>query len=373
MRVAVLDASGFTPPYDQHYCAGLANHVDTVELITCNSFPSVQETSNFEVTRLFYSWYSTSRFLNNKFVKGIEHIKNMLELVEHLQETKPDVLHVQWPTLPFIDKWVFMYLKNQFPMILTVHDTNPFHGSPSSKILLYQFADVITLFDGWIVHTEYSKRKLQTEYGIEPGDITVISHGILEYTGTEDREKTDYFELLYFGNIKQYKGIDILIKALEDLDAGQLDRLNLRIAGNPQESVEPYHQLASSVGVSEVITWELEYIPDEELPALFRNADAIVLPYRDIDQSGVLMTAVGFSTPIIASDVGGFSEQFSHNKNALLFPPENPKKLGDCIVEVLENEETRDRLTREIDEFADGIPSWSKIGKDAKTAYRQFM
>jgi glycosyltransferase involved in cell wall biosynthesis len=373
MHVAVLDASGFTPPYDRHYCAGLANHADTVELITWNGFSSIQETTDFEVTRLFYSWYSSSKVPNNKFVKGLEHIKDIIKLVKYLREIKPDVLHVQWPTLPFIDKWAFMFLKRRFPMILTVHDTNPLHGSPSSNILLYQFNNVITMFDGWIVHTKYSKRKLQMEYGIKPDDITVISHGILEYTGTTDREKTDTFELLYFGNIKQYKGIDILIKALGHLNAKQINRLNLRIAGNPQEPVEPYKRLASSVGISEAITWELEYIPDEELPSLFRNADAIVLPYRDIDQSGVLMTAVGYPTPIIASDVGGFSEQLSHDENALLFSPKSPEKLGDCIVELLENEETRDRLTKGIDEFADGIPSWSKIGKEARTAYRQVI
>jgi glycosyltransferase involved in cell wall biosynthesis len=371
MYVAVLDASGFTPPYDRHYCTGLANHVDTVELITWSGFPSVKEATNFEVTRMFYSWYSSSRVLNNKFVKGLEHIKDMVRLVKYLQEVKPDILHIQWPTLPLIDKWAFMCLKKRFPMILTVHDTNPFHGSPSSNIMLYQFNDVITLFDGWMVHTQYSKRKLQTDYGIEPDDITVIPHGILEYTGNTDREKPDRFELLYFGNIKQYKGIDTLIKALGHLNAEQLNRLNLRIAGNPQEPVEPYNQLASSVGVSEAITWELGYIPDEELPTLFRNADAIVLPYQDIDQSGVLMTTVGYPTPIIASDIGGFSELLSHDENALLFPPKSPQKLKDCIVEVLENEETRCRLKNGIDEFADGIPSWSKIGKDAKTAYRQ--
>jgi len=224
-----------------------------------------------------------------------------------------------------------------------------------------------------MVHTEYSKRELQSNYEIEPDDITVISHGILKYTGTADREKTDTFELLYFGSIKQYKGIDILIKALGHLSVEQLNRLNVRIAGNPQEPVEPYNRLASSVGVNEAITWELGYIPDEEIPALFRNANAVVLPYRDIDQSGVLMTAVEYPTPIIASEIGGFSELLSHDENALLFPSKSPKELRDCIVELLENKEKRERLTSGIDEFANGIPSWSKIGKEAKAVYQQFI
>jgi glycosyltransferase involved in cell wall biosynthesis len=127
------------------------------------------------------------------------------------------------------------------------------------------------------------------------------------------------------------------------------------------------------MGVEDLLTWDLGYIPDDELPALFENADALALPYREIDQSGVLMTAVSHGIPVLASEVGGFEEILDHEQSALLFDPDRPGALADCIERIVEDEALLDELEQGINAFARSIPSWHEIGANTSAVYQGAM
>jgi len=367
-RVVVLDPSGFSPPYDRRLCRGLTDHVDSVELVTCHGFPYPDDATGFDVTELFYPIYANYDL--PKPMKGLEHAKDLLRLVAHLQRLDPDIVHVQWPTLPVFDRWLFAFLRRNYTTVLTVHNTTPFHGSTASIAQLIQYEQSVEAFDGWIVHTDYSRREFLSEHDIPNERVTVVPHGIISYPAVPEPLNREPFELLYFGTIKRYKGMDTLIKSLDSLPSEVCDRFRVRIIGSAQSPVEPYKELARSLGVSDLVEWDLRFVPDNEIPTLFHNADGLVLPYRDIDQSGVLMTAIDYPLPIIASDIGGFGELLTDGENALLFDPDSPTELANRIESLLTDESLRRRLTDGVEAFAELTPTWSEIAAETVSFYR---
>ena len=104
--------------------------------------------------------------------------------------------------------------------------------------------------------------------------------------------------VLCFGLMRPYKGIDLLLEAWRGIDGAEL-----WIAGMPRMDIS-----ALTAAAPPGVRFVPRFIGDDELPAYFRRADLVVLPYREIDQSGVLFTALAFGKPLLLSDVGGFPE-----------------------------------------------------------------
>jgi glycosyltransferase involved in cell wall biosynthesis len=110
--------------------------------------------------------------------------------------------------------------------------------------------------------------------------------------------------LLFFGLIRDYKGLDLLIEAMACLD----DSYELLIAGESYGSFQKYRQLIEASPAKNRIIVKNYYIADKDVPALFSAADVLVLPYKSATQSGVLPVAYHYETPVVATDVGGFRE-----------------------------------------------------------------
>lgn len=132
--------------------------------------------------------------------------------------------------------------------------------------------------------------------------------------------------LLFFGLIRDYKGLDILIKAFSKMD----DSFQLIIAGEIYGSSEKYQQL---IELSENKNIHLfnAYIPDDEVNIYFSAADVCVLPYRTATQSGVTGTSFHFEVPVVATDVGGLREALKDGQLGTLVEPENPNALLEGI------------------------------------------
>ena len=122
--------------------------------------------------------------------------------------------------------------------------------------------------------------------------------------------------ILFFGTIRKYKGLGTLLQALALLKKEMEFRAT--IAGEFYVNPKPYRQMAETVGISDWLTWDSRYIPNEEVPRLFREADLVVLPYESATQSGVVPLAYQFEVPVIASDVGGLSELVRDGKTGYL-------------------------------------------------------
>jgi glycosyltransferase involved in cell wall biosynthesis len=114
------------------------------------------------------------------------------------------------------------------------------------------------------------------------------------------------------------------------------------------------------------------FIPDSEIPAIMRRADVVALPYRNIEQSGVLYTALAFGRPLVLSSVGGFTE-IGERGAARLVPPEEPDALAEAINELIADRDTAAALAAGAEREASEISSWPRIAEQTMALYRDLL
>lgn len=132
----------------------------------------------------------------------------------------------------------------------------------------------------------------------------------------------------FFGYVRRYKGLDLLLRAWPRVRARR--PATLVVGGEYYEDAAPYRALAKTAGDS--VRMLDHYLPDEEVEALFKAADVVVLPYRTATQSGVTHVAYALGVPVITTDVGGLSETVKPGVTGLVVPPENEEALANAIV-----------------------------------------
>ncbi len=136
--------------------------------------------------------------------------------------------------------------------------------------------------------------------------------------------------MLFFGFIRRYKGLHVLLEALpavvRDVPAAQLV-----VAGEFYESEEPYRQRVRELGLEAHVRMSGEYVATEEVARLFSAADVVVQPYVTATQSGVAQIAYQFDTPTIVTDVGGLAEIVPHERAGLVVPPNDPDALAAAV------------------------------------------
>ena len=134
---------------------------------------------------------------------------------------------------------------------------------------------------------------------------------------------------MFFGIIRDYKGLDLLIEALALLD----DSYDLIIAGEVYGSFDKYELLIQKNRLSERIKLFNQYIEDDQVSKFFSAADVCVLPYKSATQSGIISISKHFEIPVIATNVGGLQESFEHQKTGLLVREVNPESIKNAIEE----------------------------------------
>lgn len=133
--------------------------------------------------------------------------------------------------------------------------------------------------------------------------------------------------LLFFGLIRDYKGLDLLLDAFATLDP----RYHLVIAGEPYGDFAPYQQRIDASPLKANIHVRARYIADAEVPAFFSAADAVMLPYKSATQSGITAIAYHFGTPLIATDTGGLKEAVHHGRTGLVVPEVSAEAIAAAI------------------------------------------
>lgn len=367
MKIAIVDPSGFTVPYDRHLCAALADAGCDVRFFSDNDQTEDVYTDVALFYRLSDRLFGSADTAPQKGFKGLEYISDNVRFLQRLREWNPDVIHYQWLPLPLVDYPVLVMLSRLASLVLTLHDSNPFHGSETSRLQFLGMRRAMKAFDAYIAHTSYTKRQF-SDFETVSEQISIVPHGILDYPAIET-SSTDGSTLLFFGNIKQYKGLDVLVRALGTLSLKALSETTLVVAGQPHIDMEPIRRLAVEKSVDDSIEWNLGYVPDENVPKLFDRADVVVLPYREIDQSGVLLTAVGYGVPVVATDIGGFGEFLNDGVHGRLVPPEEPAALAAAIRELLADEAKRDKMSKAMERLAEEN-SWSSIAERTIDVYR---
>lgn len=139
--------------------------------------------------------------------------------------------------------------------------------------------------------------------------------------------------LLFFGFIREYKGLDILLQALGILP----EEYHLVIAGEPYVSFEKYQKFIENLNLKEKVSLFVRYISDTEVPLFFSAADVCILPYKSATQSGIVGIAYNFDLPVIATNVGGLAEMIEPYGTGIIVKETEPKKLANAIIRFFEN------------------------------------
>jgi len=141
--------------------------------------------------------------------------------------------------------------------------------------------------------------------------------------------------LLFFGYVRRYKGLDVLIEALA-IARQRRPQLRLLVAGEFYENEQKYREQIATLGLEPYVTVVNQYIPNEAVGMYYRASDVVVLPYREATQSGILATAYTFQRPVIATAVGGLQELVIEGKTGFIVPPEDPAALAKAIEQFFE-------------------------------------
>ena len=162
---------------------------------------------------------------------------------------------------------------------------------------------------------------------------------------------------LFFGYVRRYKGLDILLTAWPRVRARR--PATLLVAGEFYEDEAPYRALAKAAGGEPHVRMIDRYLPDDEVEAVFRAADVAVLPYRSATQSGVTHVAYALGVPVITTDVGGLAETVAAGETGLVVRPEDPAALADAVVRFFE-QGMGERMRRGV-EFLRQAHSWETL------------
>ena len=179
--------------------------------------------------------------------------------------------------------------------------------------------------------------------------------------------------ILFFGYIRRIKGVDILLKAFDQV-AESFPDVVLVIAGSVIEgqSFSEYDQIMSRMRHRSRIRCFIRYVEHEDIPIFFTSADIVVLPYVEFfAQSGVLHLAQGFGKAVVVTDVGGLPEAVENGKNGLVVPPGDVESLAGAMTYLLENQSLRIEMEQRAREMAMERFSWGSIAKATiEKAYR---
>jgi glycosyltransferase involved in cell wall biosynthesis len=304
VRVAIVDPASATPPYDHSLASALARRGHSVDLLT-SPFPfgAVPEPVGYRRDELFLPVSGRILARNPRtrmrfLAKGLEYLPSVRRLLRRLRELEPDVVHVQWLALPRVDvRWLRRVAAGP-PTIYTAHHALP-RDEGARVDARRQVYDVVRRV---IVHSRQRVDDLAA-MGVARERLAYIPHPVFDFDAPADPSPPTGSTLLFFGLLRAYKGLDVLVRALTELPDARLV-----VAGDPLDPVEPVRQLAHELGVDSRIEWRLGFLPDAEVAALMHDATLVVLPYRRTDASGVLATAVGHGRPVVVSDVGSLGE-----------------------------------------------------------------
>ena len=291
-------------------------------------------------------------------------------LMDKIAEVQADVIHVV-VEYRFLFAYAF-WLHFKYPIVVTVHDPMalPIRRSRIANVLvaLIQYVNnrlLAKFADKVIVHGEKVRgcRLIST---LPQRKVEIVSHGEFAFFAqSSEVVELGVRNVLFFGRIVPYKGIEYLIQAGK-LVAKQIADVTITIAGggdwtNYEKQIE---------GDSHFIVHN-RFIPDNEVAQLFQKASLVVLPYTYGSQSGVVSIAATFKKPVIVTDVGNFAEMVEHGKTGLVISPKDSDALAEAMIRLLADDKLRKQMGDNAYNLVKERFSWDAIAKRTLEVYEE--
>ena len=297
---------------------------------------------------------------------SLQSLKMTLKVVGFIKKEKFDVIHTDC----MLGMWnLMLYKLFGKKMVLTVHDPFPHTGEITAR-KKFNYKMAMKMVCHFVLLNDKQKEQFCKSYHVRPEQILINRLGVYDNISTFVRQQDSKknHNVLFFGRISPYKGIEYLCQAMLKVKE-QVPDATLTIAGGGKI----YFNLASYQKHNWVKVIN-RYVGMEELAGLLQNCALSVCPYTDATQSGVIMTCYSLCKPVVATNVGGLGEMVEDGKTGLLVPPKNIDALADAIISLLKDEDTLNQMALNIkNDYFIGGKSWKVIAEKYIEFYKTIV
>jgi glycosyltransferase involved in cell wall biosynthesis len=296
-----------------------------------------------------------------------------------------DVVHFQWLDEPIYDYYFMQLLKLfGFKIVYTAHNIVP-HEVISGEDLL--FGKIYSLVDRVIVHAANNKKEMIDHFGLRAEKICVVPHGAytlffrhLSITKEAARDQLglprDKRIILFFGAIRQYKGLELLVEAFKLVREREATSTLLVVGDVPPvdpESVARYSRLMAELANVDHIVCRKGYVDFHSVSRYFLACDVVVLPYVKTYQSGVLMVACAAGRPAIVTNTGGLAEVLDQGQSGIVVPPGKVEDLAEAILFLVSDPKRAEVMGRHALRLSQSVYSWESVARQTLVVYESLI
>lgn len=372
MKVLLLNQ---IPEVNNKYTFSLASAIEKqgIDIVVCGI--EDDDVSSYSVKYLpyFYSYSKVDGLLNK--VKSYK--KSWERVFNYCVENKVEIVHVQWYIFSPVDYSYHKKLrKHGIKVVTTIHDLLPFN----KKFYDFHYHRKIYKNSNHVItQAEMNTKTLVEDFKVKKDIISYIPHGhYMEYAEVATKEESreylnislDKKVILFFGQIKKVKGIDVLIKSLPEVVEKHKDVVCV-IAGKVwKDDFKIYDDMISELNLSDHIIKHIRFIDDSDIKYFFNACDIVALPYRQIYQSGVVLLAYAYEKPVVATTEGEFLNVIKANETGLLVEAGNSKEYSEALNWYLDNPEKIVEYGKAGKDDLSERLSWKVIGKQVIDVYK---
>lgn len=286
-----------------------------------------------------YNLKEAPRDLSIKRAINSIHPFNWIRVGKRIQREKPDLVIIRY-WLPFmapsLGTIAGLIRKNRYTKVICLADNIiPHEHRPGDRMLTNYFVQRI---DGLVAMSKSVLEDARTfkkdlPEGFCPHPIFDNYGERLSFETAKEKLKLDVntHYLLFFGFIRDYKGLDLLLNAFADERLRNYP-VKLLVAGEYYSSPEPYLELIKKNKLEDLVELRTDFIADEEVNLYFSASDMVVQPYKSATQSGVTQIGYHFNKSMLVTNVGGLSEIIPHGKIGYVVAPD-PQSIADALVD----------------------------------------
>lgn len=294
-------------------------------------------------------------------VSSMKNLFGMYKMVREIRKISPDIIHFQsgivWENL------IFKSIKSKF--VTTVHDIVKHPTRTKMRYIPQCVLDIsVTQSDAIIVHGESLRKRAQKIFNLK--NIYSIDHGVIQRYGSgKAKIEIQTKNILFFGFIDKWKGIEILVKATPII-AKEIPDVKIKIAGGTGKR-EYYKTLLEG---EPIIDADLSRQSHEQVAILFQWADVLVLPYIEASQSGVLQLGMAFGVPPVVTNVGGLPDVIKNEKTGLIVEPENSEELAHAVIRLLIDTKLREIVISNLCKERSTRFNWNCLAEKTYQVYK---
>lgn len=364
--------------YDFGLCKAVADQGTEMVFYTCDetnldtrfSFP-------FKTEKPFKKIYGN----DPKLLRGMRYAIGSWRAARHAARLGLKVVHFHvyhFAGREYLNFYLFK--RKGFRIVATIHDVENFEQF-GEEIDARKYAKFEKVIDRVIVHSPYAKESVKKYFPSFPEDkIHIVPHGDSDFlfprpANAEDARRqlnlpADQKLVLFFGQIKKVKGLDVLLKAWA-LVRDKMKGARLLVVGRPWKVEQAlFDNIIKEKNLEPDCILNYSYVPNDVIPAYFAAADIVVLPYREIYSSGVMIRSLDYGAAIIASDLDTFKKIIVDGENGVLFRNEDESDLAEKILSLIHDEAKLKQLRLNARKTADEKFSWELIGKKVNEIYK---